>query len=98
MKKQETTFCVKDILVPNGTFIVSANEAGQNTETTMSHPIIHAYRQTYNISRTKSPNLNVCLAVVFAQFIEAWWSVENEDVFGAAPQGDAPTTSEWSRI
>ena len=24
--------------------------------------------------------------------------VENEDVVGAAPQGDAPTTSEWSPI
>ena len=36
------------------------------------------------------------LAVAFAQSIEAWCSVENEDVVGAAPTGDAPTTSEWS--
>ena len=35
-------------------------------------------------------------AVVFAQSIEARCLVENEDVVGAAPTGDAPTTSEWS--
>ena len=38
------------------------------------------------------------LAVVFAQSIEARCYVENEDVVGAAPTGDAPTTSEWSSI
>ena len=38
------------------------------------------------------------LAVVFAQSIEARCWVENEDVVGAAPTGDAPTTSEWSTI
>ena len=36
--------------------------------------------------------------VVFAQTIEARCSVENEDVVGAAPTGDAPATSEWSTI
>ena len=35
---------------------------------------------------------------VFVQFIEARCWVENEDVVGAAPTGDAPTTSEWSTI
>ena len=36
------------------------------------------------------------LVVVFVQ----WSQVlsENEDVVGAAPTGDAPTTSEWSTI
>ena len=38
------------------------------------------------------------LAVVFTQSIEARRWVENEDVVGAAPTGDAPTTSEWSTI
>ena len=38
------------------------------------------------------------LAVVFAQSSEARCLVENEDVVGAAPTGDAPTTSEWSTI
>ena len=38
------------------------------------------------------------LAVVFLQSIEAKGSVENEDVVGAAPTGDAPTTFEWSTI
>ena len=38
------------------------------------------------------------LAVVFMQPIEAKYWVENEDVVGAAPTGDAPTTSDWSTI
>ena len=38
------------------------------------------------------------LAVAFAQSIEARCKVENEDVVGAAPTGDAPATSEWSTI
>ena len=38
------------------------------------------------------------LSVVFAESIEARCYVENEDVVGAAPTGDAPTTSEWSTI
>ena len=33
---------------------------------------------------------------VTPQSIEARCEVENEDVVGAAPTGDAPTTSEWS--
>ena len=34
------------------------------------------------------------LAVVFAQYFEAMCQVENEDVVGAAPTHDDPTTSE----
>ena len=34
----------------------------------------------------------------FVQYIEARCKVENEDVVGAAPTGDAPTTPEWSTI
>ena len=59
------------------------------------------YRQICNISHTESQNLNVsphCLGVVFAQSIDAMCLVENEHVVGAAPTGDAPTTSEWSTI
>ena len=55
------------------------------------------YRQISNTSRTKSKNLNVSrlvLKVAFAQSIEARCLVESEDVVGAAPTGDAPTTSE----
>ena len=33
------------------------------------------------------------LAVAFAHYIEARWQVDNEDVVGAEPTGDAPTTS-----
>ena len=37
--------------------------------------------------------------VVITQFIEAQlFSVENEDVVGTAPTGDAPTTSELPTI
>ena len=35
-------------------------------------------------------------SIVFAQSIEAMCYVENEDVVGAAPTGNALTTSEWS--
>ena len=35
------------------------------------------------------------LAIVFAESIEAGRWVENEDVIGATPTGDAPTTSDW---
>ena len=38
------------------------------------------------------------LAVVFAQYIETKCSVENEDVVGTVPTGDALPTSEWSTI
>ena len=41
------------------------------------------------------------LAIVFAQSIEhveARCPVKNEDVVGAAPAGNAPTTSVWSTI
>ena len=34
----------------------------------------------------------------FAESLEARCQVENEDVVGAAPTGDAPTTYEWSTI
>ena len=36
--------------------------------------------------------------LAFARTIEGRCYVENEDVVGAAPTGDAPTTSEWSTI
>ena len=35
------------------------------------------------------------ILVAFAQTVETRCSVENEDVDGAAPTGDAPTISEW---
>ena len=38
------------------------------------------------------------LALVFAQAIEARCQVGNEYVVGAAPTGNAPTTSEWSMV
>ena len=58
------------------------------------------YCQISNISYTKYQNWNVShpVTVVSAQSIEAMCQVENEDVVGAAPTGDAPTTSEWSII
>ena len=59
------------------------------------------YHQICNTSRTKSQNvifLSFRSSVVFAQSIEARCWVENEDVVGAAPTGDAPATSEWSKI
>ena len=60
-----------------------------------------AYRQVSNIWRTKSQYLkrfSDCLVPVFAESLEARCQVENEDVVGAAPTSNAPTTSEWSTI
>ena len=63
-----------------------------------------AYRKISNIRRTNSLNVNDShlvlphLIVAFAQAIEARFKIGNEDVVGAAPTGDAPTTSEWSTI
>ena len=55
------------------------------------------YRQTSNISRTKSHNFNV--SSLFLQlFLPSALKPEvrmNEYVAGAAPTGDTPTTSEW---
>ena len=54
---------------------------------------------TSNISRTKFHKINCFsyrLTVVFAQYTEARFKVENGDVIGATPTGDAPTPSEWS--
>ena len=39
-----------------------------------------------------------CLAVVFAQNIEARCYVKNEDVVRGTLTGDAPTSSEWSKM
>ena len=50
----------------------------------------------HQISKLKC--FSPCLEVVYSQPIEARRYVKNEDVVGAAPTGDAPTTSEWSAI
>ena len=55
------------------------------------------YHKISNFNRTNPKNQNDS-RLVFAQSIEARWKVENEDVVGSAPTGDAPTTSEWSTI
>ena len=57
----------------------------------------YAYRQVSNIRCTKSQHLKdsrTVFAAVFGESLEARCQVENEDVVGAAPTGDAPTTSE----
>ena len=51
------------------------------------------YYKMHQISKFKC--FSCVLAAVFSQSIESMWQVENEDVVGAAPTGDAPTTSEW---
>ena len=58
---------------------------------------LHMYHQISNITHTKSNNFKCFpsrLLVVFAESIETRCKVENEYVVGAAPAGDAPTTSE----
>ena len=52
--------------------------------------------KTHQIPTLK--RFSYCFAAVFAKSLKARCWVENEDVVGAAPTGDAPTTSEWSTI
>ena len=66
-----------------------------------SHFPSDTYLQISNIQHTKYQTFKCFLsrlAVVFSQSIEVRYYVEIEDVVGAAPAGDAPTTSEWSTI
>ena len=55
------------------------------------------YRQTSNISSTKSTNLTISRLVLQLPLPnpqKAVCEIENEDVVGAAPTGDAPTAYE----
>ena len=59
------------------------------------------YRQISNISCTKSQIWNdsrLVLPLSLLNPLKPGVEVENEDVVGVAPTGDAPTTSEWSMI
>ena len=59
------------------------------------------HRQTCNTSRTISQNLNVSRLVLLLSLpnpLKPGVQVENEDVFGAAPTGDALTTFECPTI
>ena len=62
---------------------------------------LQTYRQVSNIRRTKFQLLKYSRAVLrlsLPNLLKPRCQVENEDVVGAAPTGDAPTTSEWSTI
>ena len=56
------------------------------------------YRKIFNIRHIKSQYLNDSRLVLqlFSQSIQARCQVKKEDVVGAAPTGDDPTTSELS--
>ena len=59
------------------------------------------YCQVSNIRRTKPQHLKDSRTVLRLSLLNPLKpdvEVENEDVVGAAPTGDAPTTSEWSTI
>ena len=71
-----------------------------NYELTCAIVTLCDYRQVSNKTH-QFPTLkrfSYCLAATFAESFEARRQVENEDVVGAAPTGDAPTTSEWLTI
>ena len=60
---------------------------------------IDIIRKIYNIRRTKSPNLYVSRLIMGLSLPSPRKpGVKNVDLVGAAPTGDAPTTSEWSTI
>ena len=52
-------------------------------------------RQTYSIRRTNSQNLNAFRLVLHLSLPNPLKPVDKEDIFGAAPTGDTPTTSDW---
>ena len=59
------------------------------------------YCQISNIRCTKSQSLNdsrLVLQLSVPNPLKPGVKVENEDVVGPAPTGDAPTTSEWSTL
>ena len=59
------------------------------------------YCKTSNISRTEYQRFNVfrlIMQLFLPNPLKPGVQVEDEDVVGAAPTGDAPTTSEWSTI
>ena len=59
------------------------------------------YRPISNIRHSKSQHLNVSHLVFQLPLpnpLMPGVEIENEDVVGAAPTGDAPSTSEWSTI
>ena len=56
--------------------------------------MLNIYYKMHQIPKLKCFSSH--LAIIFAQSIEARCLVENEDVVGAAPTGDALNTSEWS--
>ena len=64
----------------------------------MMTQFISAYREVSNIRHTKYQILNISRLVLQLSLpsTEAGCLVDNEDVDGAAPTGDAPPTSEWS--
>ena len=57
-----------------------------------------ANRKISNIKRTKIQNLNVSFLVLPFSLPNPLSQVDNEDLVGAAPTGDAPTTSELSAM
>ena len=64
----------------------------------VDHKALKWHCQTSNKRCTKFQNLtasHVILQLVFDQSIETMCYVKNDDVVGAVPTGDAPTTAEW---
>ena len=53
----------------------------------------------FQVSNTRCTKSCSCLCAIYWNLvIEGWCQMKHEDVVGAAPIGDAPTTSDWSTI
>ena len=64
-----------------------------------THNLHLTYRKISNIRPTQNQNLNDSRLIMQLPLPNPFKPyVENEDVVGAAPTGDTPTTSEWSTI
>ena len=77
------------IAIPGKTvfLIETAHRPSESCLVFISDTDISYYIQTSKINRTKSQNLNVCRLV-----LQLFLPVEDQDIVGAAPKGDVPTT------
>ena len=92
-----------DFVRPKWNKVYSSNTVLANALTQGFIPMLLyiVYTVKYLIKDARNPKFK-CFSsrpgVVSVQYIKAMCYAENEDVAGAAPRADAPTTSEWSTI
>ena len=76
--------------------ITNSNKLHEIIMMMFSKHCIRNCRKVSDIRHSKSENINVSRLCL--QYIEAKCWMQNENVVGAVPTGDAPTAPEWSTI